>query len=77
MRTTVTLDDDVAAAVAQRRRERDSGLSEAVNELIRAGLTATPKRRKPFVQQTHAMGMKINVDNVWEVIEQIEGPDAR
>ncbi|MEA2130053.1 MAG: hypothetical protein QOJ85_2944, partial [Solirubrobacteraceae bacterium] len=39
MRTTLTLADDVAAAVEKLRRERSIGLSEAVNELVRAGLT--------------------------------------
>lgn len=39
MRTTVSLADDVAAAVQRLRKERSIGLSEAVNELIRAGLT--------------------------------------
>jgi hypothetical protein len=38
MRTTLTLADDVAAAVEALRRERSSGISEAVNELCRAGL---------------------------------------
>jgi DNA-binding transcriptional LysR family regulator len=38
MRTTLSLDDDVAAAVQRLREERNLGLSEAVNELVRAGL---------------------------------------
>lgn len=38
MRTTLTLDDDVAAALARRRAERGTGLRLEVNELLRAGL---------------------------------------
>lgn len=38
MRTTLTLDDDVAAALARRRAERGTGLRDEVNELLRAGL---------------------------------------
>jgi hypothetical protein len=38
MRTTLTLDDDVAAAIEQRRRERRHSLKQEVNELIRVGL---------------------------------------
>lgn len=38
MRTTLTLDDDVAAALARRRAERGTGLRREVNELLRAGL---------------------------------------
>lgn len=38
MRTTLTLDDDVAAALARRRAERGTALRSEVNELLRAGL---------------------------------------
>jgi ribbon-helix-helix CopG family protein len=76
MRTTVTLDDDVAAAIERLRRERSMGLSEAVNELARAGLrTKAPGRR--FVQRSHDMGLRIDVTNVAEALEELEGPAAR
>ena len=73
MRTTITLKDDVAAAVERRRRETGAGVSDVVNDLVRAGLAA-PKERKPFVQKTSAMGAKYNLDNIGEVIEMLEGP---
>jgi hypothetical protein len=38
MRITVTLDDDVAAAIERRRRERNQSLKQVVNELLRVGL---------------------------------------
>lgn len=41
MRTTLTLDDDVAAALARRRAERGTGLRHEINELLRAGLAAS------------------------------------
>lgn len=40
MRTTLTLDPDVAAALERRRRERGTGLKQEVNDLLRAGLVA-------------------------------------
>ena len=40
MRTTLTLDDDVAAALARRRSKTGSGLRAEVNALLRAGLAA-------------------------------------
>ncbi len=43
MRTTLTLDDDVAAALARRRAERGTGLRREVNELLRAGLAASSR----------------------------------
>lgn len=76
MRTTITLADDVAAAVEKLRRERSIGLSEAVNDLVRAGLI----ERHPaslFRQKTHDLGRGIDVSNVGEAIETLDGPSAR
>lgn len=71
VRTTVRLDDDVAAAAQRLQHERRIGLSEAVNELARAGLSAHPER-KQFEQRTRAMGLTIDVSHVAEVLELIE-----
>ena len=76
MRTTVRLDDDVYAAIEQLRRESALGISEAVNLLIRRGLTVQRPRR-PFVQRTRALGLRIDVSNVAEALETLEGPRAR
>jgi hypothetical protein len=73
MRTTINLADDVTAAVEQMRRERDVGLSEAVNELARKGLTVR-KQRKRFVQRTAPIGVKIDVTSLGEALEAAEGP---
>lgn len=76
MRTTITLADDVAAAVEKLRRERSIGLSEAVNDLVRAGLIEQlPASR--FRQKTHDLGRGIDVSNVGEAIETLDGPSAR
>lgn len=77
MRTTITFEEDVAAALEQLRRERHAGISEVVNELIRAGLTARERSRRPFVQSTASLGLKVDVTNVAEALELIEGPDHR
>ncbi len=76
MRTTVTLDDDVTAAVDRLRRERSIGVSEAVNELVRAGLAAgrSPAR---FRQTSARLGLRIDVANVAEALEILEGSSAR
>jgi hypothetical protein len=55
VRTTITLADDVAAAVERLRRERSLGVSEAVNELIRNGLVRDRRPRR-FAQRTHDLG---------------------
>jgi hypothetical protein len=77
MRTTINLADDVAAAVEQLRRERSIGLSEAVNELARSGLAHQEASQPRFVQRTHKLGLKIDVTDVAEALEQLEGPTWR
>lgn len=76
MRTTITLADDVAAGVDKLRRERDLGLSEAVNELVRAGLTAE-RSAPPFRQKTYDLGVGVDVSNIGDVLETLDGPMAR
>jgi hypothetical protein len=75
MRTTVTLADDVLAAVEKLRREQSLGLSEAVNDLVRAGL-ASQSHTSPFRQATHDFGRGIDVSNVADAIETLDGPAA-
>lgn len=76
MRTTVELDSDTKAAVHELRREHGLGVSEAVNELIRRALLAAP-RAAPFVARTRSLGLRIDVSNVADALEVIEGADAQ
>jgi metal-responsive CopG/Arc/MetJ family transcriptional regulator len=76
MRTTVSLDDDVAATVDRLRREQGMGLSEVVNQLARAGMIAKPETA-PFRQRTSRLGLRIDVSDVAEAIELLEGPTSR
>lgn len=75
MRTTLNLADDVAAAVERLRRERSIGMSEAVNELVRAGL-ARQEKPATFRQKSHDMGDGVDIDNVAETLETLDGPSA-
>jgi hypothetical protein len=82
MRTTLTIDDDVAAELQRLRRARDVGLKEVVNDVLRRGLrdvTAAPKRRKPFRTRPFDPGRVLidNVDNIAEVLALIEGEAFR
>jgi Arc/MetJ family transcription regulator len=76
MRTTVSLDDDVAAAVEEIRRTRHVGMSEAVNELVRAGMAA-PRRRRAFRQPSSELGIRIDVSNVADALDVLDGPGTR
>lgn len=75
MRTTITLADDVAAGIEKVRRERDLGLSEAVNDLVRAGLADRAGRRRVDFP-TFDVGIGIDVRNIGEVIETLEREDG-
>ncbi|MGL5857849.1 MAG: CopG family transcriptional regulator [Angustibacter sp.] len=76
MRTTVTLDHDVSAAVAHVRNTEGVGVSEAVNRLIRAGLVA-PNRPRRFRQRSARLGLRVDVSNVSEALDELEGPTSR
>ena len=76
MRTTLTLADDVAAAVERLRRERSLGMSEAVNELVRAGLVSQGTPPAPFRQVSHDLGRGLDFDNIADTIETLDGPSS-
>lgn len=78
MRTTVTLDDDVSKALAELRRERGLGTSEALNELVRRGLAATPEPTPAFRQRTSSMGPpRVPLDDIGQALEVLEGEAHR
>lgn len=75
MRTTITFHDDVAQAIERLRREQGVGVSEVVNDLVRRGLTADAQgQREPFRQRTSPMRARMDVSNVAEVLDTIDGP---
>ena len=76
MRTTIELDDDTAAEVQRLRTEERRGVSEAVNELIRRGMLQQHEV-EPFIPRTRPLGLKIDVSNVADALEVLEGVDTR
>lgn len=78
MRTTLTLDDDVAAALERLRKARDASLKDIVNDALRRGLsdlTTRPKRREPFQTQSVALGRLrlASIDDISESLAVAEG----
>jgi mRNA-degrading endonuclease RelE of RelBE toxin-antitoxin system len=78
MRTTLTIDDDVATQLERLRRKNDVGFKELVNDVLRRGLreiNAPRKKRKPFRTKPHDGGycLLTNLDNIEEVISLLEG----
>ena len=47
MRTTITLDDDVAAAIEAERAATGESFRDAVNRLVRRGLVTRPVLTRP------------------------------
>lgn len=76
MRTTIELDPDTARAVQELRRAHGTGTSGAVNELIRRGLLVE-HRPKPFAPRTRSLGIRIDVSNVADALDLLDGPDSR
>lgn len=82
MRTTLTLDDDVAALLSRARQSRKAGLKQVVNEALRQGLKellSPPRRPKPYRTRPFSPGRCLvgHVDNVAEVLAVAEGENYR
>lgn len=82
MRTTLTLDDDVAALLRQVQEQRNASLKEVVNSALRDGLAAMqekPRPRAPFRTRTLVLGKCFlpNLDNIAEVLAIAEGEDYK
>ena len=82
MRTTLTLEDDVAAALEQLRRARGTRFKALVNEVLREGikqLRARPARGKPFQTESIDLGRPrlASIDNVAEALALVEGDAFR
>jgi plasmid stability protein len=78
MRTTLTLDDDVAAKLKAEARRAGRSFRDVVNETLRRGLAqqrATASRRafKVTARDLGDLRPGLSLDNVAELIEQVEG----
>ena len=78
MRTTLTLDDDVAALLERLRQERQLPFKTVVNEALREGLRqlrAPACARAPFVTRSVDLGRCrfADVDNIADVLAVAEG----
>jgi hypothetical protein len=78
MRTTLTLDDDVAANLKAESRRAGRPFRQIVNETLRRGLASrsiTARRHgfKAAVRDLGNLKAGLSLDNVAELIEQLEG----
>jgi hypothetical protein len=82
MRTTLTLDDDVAKLLERVRRQRRTTLKQVVNEALREGLArlAAPRRvRKEHATKAVSLGRCLvgSVDDVADALAVAEGEGFR
>jgi hypothetical protein len=82
MRTTLTLDDDVAVLLERVRQTDKLTLKEAVNQALRRGLhemAAKPDQPQPFRTRTASLGRCLigSLDNIGEVLAIAEGEDYK
>jgi plasmid stability protein len=82
MRTTLTLDDDVAAKLKAESRRAGRSFREIVNETLRRGLAsqrATVQRRRFKITARDLGDLKpgLSLDNVAGLIERVEGSLCR
>ena len=80
MRTTLTLDDDVATKLKAEVRRTGSSLKQVVNDTLRRELNKpAAKELPPFKVKARALGERpgLNYDNISELLEQIEGPNYK
>jgi len=82
VRTTLTLDEDVAAKLKALSRRTGRAFRDVVNEALRRGLAgrAPGRTRAPFRVEARDLGARrpgVTLDNVAEVLDRIEGPAHR
>ena len=83
MRTTLTIDDDIAALVEQERRRTGDSFKGTVNRLLRHGLINAKEKAatKPFEITPFPLGVGEMLDRhngcVSALIDELEGPYHR
>jgi hypothetical protein len=82
MRTTLTLDEDVAAKLRSEARRTGRPFRTVVNETLRRGLLSRrgTAAREPFRVAARDLGdlrAGLSLDNIGDALERLEGPVHR
>jgi hypothetical protein len=80
VRTTLSLDDDVASLLEKESRRSGVSFKEVINRVLRLGLMAANRpERKAFAVKPRKLGLPsaVTYDNVEQFVEQMEGPEHR
>lgn len=78
MRTTLTLDDDVAHRLQDKARKSGTSFKEIVNETLRLGLEVSPpKKPRKFVWRDFPFDIGVPFESTSALLEYLDGPFAR
>lgn len=82
MRTTLTIDDDVAFGLKKAQESEPSKpFKQIVNEALRRGLNGSSAMvpRKPFKVKPFKLGLRegLSYDNIEDLLDIAEGPNRR
>lgn len=81
MRTTVTLDDDVAAKLRAEARRTGKPFKTVLNEHLRVALSGRGRGRSASFRieprDLGALRPSLSQDNVAELLDLVEGPESR
>lgn len=79
-RTTLTLEDDVAARIRDEARRQDRPLKDVVNDLLRAGLEIRSARETtPYRVPSRDLGVRqgVDLDDIQGLLDRLDGPAHR
>lgn len=80
MRTTLTLEHDVAESLKREMRRTGKGLKAVVNGALRAGLGLSGKRVRPprFEVRPHDFGFKpgVDLDRLNQLVDELEAEET-
>ena len=78
MRTTLTIDDDVASLLKKENRRAGEPFKQTVNRCLRIALTAPARRVKPKPFKVTPIPMSLpHFTKVEDLLDLLEGPDRR
>ncbi len=77
MRTTITIEDDIAIRLTELQKSKKISFKTAVNILLRKGLSVEekPPKVKPFKIKARSLGkplIDVNIDKISEVIDKLD-----
>jgi len=81
MRTTLTLDEDVAQRTKELAAKLKKSFKVVLNEALRKGLDQVekPQKRRYYRTKPHDMGLRegFSIDDIQELLARVEGENTR